>query len=405
MRVVSVEKLRPGMILGRALFNENGSPLLQRGVVLNERYINAIRNRRFIAVYITDGTIDEVPPRDLVSDRVRNLARKHVVDLFELVKARGAQEVGNNQESTPLADPAKNKFIAATFPVVQDLCQEIEKIVNEILMTAEAIDGLVSLKSFDNFTFEHSLEVTVVAVTLGRRLYLTQDYLRQLALGSILHDIGKLMVPVDILNKPDKLTPEEMAVVMRHPQSGFDLLHQTMRSNNIMAQHVVLQHHERQDGNGYPRHLRGFNNLPRHQILRYEPNRILQIAEIAAVADVYSALASDRPYRPALTHGQIVKTMQEMSGSHLNSAVVKAFLSILPAHQVGILVEICSGELRGYRGSVAELNRTNLDRPIIRLVRNANNEPITPIEIDTSKDLSLEFVACESEDALATLAT
>lgn len=226
---------------------------------------------------------------------------------------------------------------------------------------------------------------------LGKRLYLPLQELHQLALGCLCHDIGKTAIPTEILSKPGRLTEDEFSVVMQHPQVGYEAVQQFMGSSDIIARHVVWQHHERQDGSGYPRGLRGNNRFGRAMEPRYGKSLILPSAEIAAVADVYSALASDRPYRRALKPAQIISTLRDMSGSHLNRELVRRFLSMLPTYPVGSEVEVISGRLQGHKGMVTDVNPMEVNRPRIRIMFDPEGRKLTPFEIDTTVERDIEL--------------
>ena len=151
-------------------------------------------------------------------------------------------------------------------------------------------------------------------------------------------------------------------------------------------------HHEWQNGGGYPRSLRGSNRVV-HGVRALGPGRIHLLAEISAVADVYDALSSDRPYRSALPPELVIQMIRQMAGTQLNWEIVAQFLSILPVFPVGIDVIVTNGKYRGFRGVVSQSNPAALDRPKVRLVLDARRLPIGPIEID---------LAGEADAALST---
>src|SRR5262249_4815745 len=154
-----------------------------------------------------------------------------------------------------------------------------------------------------------------------------------------------------------------------------------VQPNDVLVNQVALQHHERQDGHGYPRRLAGNNRVSRPKF--GNEGRILLIAEIASVADVYDALASERPYRGALAPEAVGETLQAMAGSYLNSELVEVFLSAVPRFPVGMTVRVASGRLAGASGVVARVNRRALDRPVVRLTRDADGRPIK-VDLDLS---------------------
>jgi hypothetical protein len=163
---------------------------------------------------------------------------------------------------------------------------------------------------------------------------------------------------------------------------GFELIRR-MPVFSILPAHVAYQHHERQDGGGYPRGLIGNNILSRSLADRMNPKRMLLIAEIAAVADVYSALTSDRPYRSAMTLDKVAEIMGEMSGPHLNSEIITLLRHTIPMFPVGHWVEVFSGTYRGWRGVVYELSVDALHQPAIRLLLDDRGDHVpVPVELD-----------------------
>jgi len=277
-------------------------------------------------------------------------------------------------------------------PHVAQLYRDVEMIIDEVA-NAETLSGVVSLKSHDSYTYEHSIEVTVAGVMLGQRLHLSSNDIRQLALGCLCHDIGKTIVPPEILAKPDRLTPEEFALVKQHPQAGYDTMRQITGEDAVIARSVVWQHHERQDGTGYPRGLRGTNEFQYPSPPRFGQWLMVPAAEIAAVADVYSALASDRPYRPALEISDVIATLQKMAGPHLNRELVKRFLSMLPTYPVGSEVVVITGRLQGHRGIVTEVSASDIHRPIVRILFDPEGNKVTPFVVDTRVERDVELAA------------
>lgn len=385
MRLVSTEHLRPGMLLGCPIYADGGEVLLQRGVTLTERYITSIAQRGFASAYIADSKQDDAFPHELVSDQVRREARKHTKDIVDAIKPLSASAKKRSPQAQLEAVTSVAKSI---IPLVNQLCDQSEKLLEDILMSPDALDGIGSLKSYDNYTFEHSVEVAVVSALLGRRLFLPQDKMRQLVLGALLHDIGKLTIPVEIVNKPSELTEEEMSIIRGHPNTGFELIRRAFNNTNLLAQHVILQHHERQDGRGYPRQLKGHNSVVQHQWQPYEIGRITLVAEIAAVADVYAALSSDRPYRRALEHYEIIEQLKMMSGHHLSSDIINTLIAMLPLYPIGSQVIFLGGSSIGCRGIVVDNHKLRRDKPVVRVELNARREKVEPYDVDLDKEPS-----------------
>jgi putative nucleotidyltransferase with HDIG domain len=264
--------------------------------------------------------------------------------------------------------------------------------MNEILQSDNTVSSLETLKSHSDYTFQHSVEVAFVSILLGRSLGLPIPQIRELALGALLHDIGKVTIDETILNKPGKLTDEEFAQVKEHPDLGFELVRR-LPLTSILPAHVAFQHHERQDGSGYPRGLVGNNRILRLEAQRLHPSRILLIAEIAAVADVFCALASERPYKPAFPLDKVGRMLQEMAGPHLNRDVVSTLLRTIPMYTVGHWIEVTTGEYAGWRGIVTNIDIAALHAPSIRLHLDPQREPVaSPVEIDLRRQTDVRIV-------------
>jgi putative nucleotidyltransferase with HDIG domain len=265
--------------------------------------------------------------------------------------------------------------------LLEALYRDVEQIMSEIL-ESNTVSSLDSLRTHSDYTFEHSVEVAIIATLLGRHLGLPIAQIRELALGALLHDIGKVSIDRAILNKPGRLTPAEYDEIKEHPAVGFELVRR-LPLPSILPAHVAYQHHERQDGSGYPRGLIGNNRILRLEAERLRPSRIVLIAEIAAVADVFCALASERPYKPAFPLDRVRTMIEGLAGHHLNRDVVTALLRVVPMYAVGHWVEVTNGDYQGWRGVVTEVDVRALHAPSVRLHLNGAGGPVAdPVDLD-----------------------
>lgn len=386
-----VRELTPGLILARGVRSERGELLLNADVPLTERYINMLRERGFASVLIHDPDTDDIEIEDIVSERVRVNVTANVLRLYEAME--GALAPLRDQPTHAIEQELQSGDFARAVKDHQtygDLRQQIEEIVDEVL-GAEILTGIHTIRSFDSYQFVHALDSTITAVMIGRRLHFGRDDLKRIASGCLLHDIGMVVIDRSILDKPERLTPEEIGQVGRHPQLGYEMLRQ-IRPREVLANHVAYQHHERQDGTGYPRGLHGNNRVHRGPADRSAPGRILLDAEICAVADVYDALGADRPYRAAFAPDQVIKTLRRLAGSHLNREVVAHLLAVLPVYPLGTDVVVVSGQYAQFRGIVSRVHREQLDRPTIRLLYAADRRRISPIDLDLRS--SDDVIAC-----------
>ena len=397
-----LEAVRPGDVLGQTVFDESGQPLLVAGTLLTDAYLDALRQRGFYAIQVRDGLADDVAPRDVISHRVRATVTQHVGAAFGRVatiaeeRGRGAGSAGAAVEDLgeqPLpVDDAED--------LIGQLYTDVEALIDEILETS-TVEGLESIKSHNHYTFEHSVDVAVVGTLLGARLGMPRSRLRELALGCLLHDVGKTYIDVAILDKPGRLTDEEFAAVQEHPRVGFELIRR-MPVASLLPAHVAYQHHERQRGGGYPRGLIG-NNQVGTRLRAEQPGsrQMLLIAEIAAVADVHSALSSDRPYRPAMAPDVVAEELESMAGNHLNTQLVRVLRRLLPPYPVGHWVEVTDGAYRGHRGVVTRVHVREVDRPTVRLVLDdRGGELFEPAELDLRRTPDVRLRCAEPQPQL-----
>ncbi len=387
MLQISLESLEQGMMLGRPIFSEDGRLLLGRGVVLSGYYIQRLKRLGMTSIYIDDDDTGDVMPAGNISEVVRGATLRHMRELFGSLEDISGEMRNVSTAAVQRAvasDQFQNTF--RNHPALLKIQEDAGKIVEDLL-AGEVMLGLNSLKTYDNYTFQHSIDVTVVSVMIGRKLGLPQRRLRDLSIGCLLHDIGKTFIPKEILNKPDMLTPAEFERMKSHASIGFELV-RGVPSIGILPPHVVFQHHEKQNGKGYPRGLSGNNRLD----ISDEPRTIHLYGSIVAVADVYDALSSDRPYRPALPAEKAVSILRSMSGEDLNREVLRHFLAITPVFPVGTSVRVTRGKYLHHFGVVIRLNSDVLERPVIRMMFDGLKKRIDPVEVDLLEQEDIEIV-------------
>jgi HD-GYP domain-containing protein (c-di-GMP phosphodiesterase class II) len=363
---VPTHSLEPGMLLGRSLYNQRGDVLLARGARLDESFIASIRQRGYQFVYILDGIADDVEPLGLISQRLRSTTVRNLNAVFEVMAeaTRPARDEAAAEGAHVLTD-IPPKLTGTVERQLARLQSDVEHLLDEAF-DAHILDGVAALKSYDNYTFEHSVDVAFYGLMIGRRLALDTEYLRDLALGCLLHDIGKLYVDDRILNKPGRLTPAEFKQVMRHPVLGFQVVRQMPIASPRPA-HIALQHHERQTGDGYPNGLTGTNRLSRTPRERFDTRRMMLLSELVAVADACSTLSSDRPHRAALPAAEVLTTLRSM-------------VEVFP---VGVYVRFGAGRYAGCYGVVVACQPGAPNRPRVRLLFDAAGRPIPDgVEVD-----------------------
>jgi len=238
----------------------------------------------------------------------------------------------------------------------------VRGMTESVLRNPDALMCFAQLKRKDEYTALHSLRVAILALTFGRQLGMPHDQLEMLGLGALLHDIGKVKVPDEILTKPGALTPEETAIMQRHVAWGVEMLSAT-REVPEAAIDVVRSHHERYDGSGYMNGLRG--------------DAISEFGMIGAIVDHYDAITSDRAYRNALSPHNVLKKMYEWRNSLFSGQLVERFIQCLGIYPIGSVVALNSGEI----GVVAAINRQQRLKPHVMLVYQADRRPYEQMPI------------------------
>ena len=383
MRRININKAEPGVVLGKTIYGYNYEVLLNKGVVLTKAYINILKNRGFVRIYIDDKETEDIVLEDPISDKIRIMSTKDIFKTYKVTQSSITNIEADTAESIiKCINTPKVKKSFQESQAFKQLCNDINYFLDEV-MNQDILSGLNSIKSFDNYTYEHSVDTAVIALIIAKRLLLEKEKLVQIAIGEFLHDIGKIFVDEKIINKPGKLTAEEFEEVKQHTTFGYELLKDIQKIGTASA-HIPYQHHERQDGTGYPRGLKGTNRLDNKGVTYTEREKMIMIAEIAAVADVYDACSSDRPYRPGLPPDVVYELIKNGSGSQFNKELVDCFLSAVPKYPVGFEVSIKNDTYKDFTGIVSSLNIHQLSKPKVRLLYDDKKNKINPIEIDLS---------------------
>ncbi|HOV42638.1 MAG TPA: HD-GYP domain-containing protein [Syntrophothermus lipocalidus] len=350
MRRVAVELLEPGMIVARSIFDSEGNCLLGAGVTLTDYYIQRLKELGIVSIYVEDDLFDSLGEiKEPISEQTRLETIKEVRKNFQALEA-------NRRINT------------------RHVKKMVDTILDELMSNREVLINLSDIRTYDDYTFSHSCNVCVLSLLTGITLGYNELKLKELGIGALLHDIGKIRVSKELLNKRGELTKNEYAEIKKHAAYGFDIL-RTYEDIPLLSAHIAFQHHERWDGKGYPR------GLNQEQIHEY--------ARIVAVADVYDALLADRPYRSAYSINQAVAILNHMSGLYFEPRILAALVSNVAVYPIGSVVMLNTGEI----GVVVDVNRNAPTRPVVRVVLDRRLLRLkNPHEVDLS-NLSTVYIA------------
>lgn len=313
MRYISIENITDDMVLAQNIKDEFGRVLITKGAKLSKQKKKKLENFDIAGVYIDDEWSADIFIEPVVDE---TLAKKSIKALKEM-----------------------------NLDAVSNCAAEI---VDKLMGADDYIHDMETIKAYDENTFEHCINVAITAVTMGIGLGYNYYRLKNLAVGSLMHDIGKQLVPVDIITKKGRLTDAEMQVVKEHPTYGYNILSKEINAYSSTRE-IVHQHHENWDGSGYPRGLKG--------------EEIYELAMVTHVCDVFDALISKRSYKEAFTYHTAIEILKEGTDTMFQPEFVEAFFKYVPVYHKGSEVQLTNGDT----ALVYKNNRGDMLEPIIKL--------------------------------------
>ena len=339
-----IKKLRPGMITAQSIYNKKGGNYLTRGVPMTEQYINRLKKLGITHLTVTSMTpgFSILPPDDVIQEKTRVKAIHKLYDTYQMLESTGELSTDT-------------------------LSGTSEEILMDILSHRSNLVQLTDLRMHDDYTFAHSVNVAVLAAMLGSRLGLPREEMLPLIMGSLLHDVGKLIVPTEILTKAGRLSNEEFTLIRMHPEAGRKKLRELpIPSASILAT-IASQHHEHMDGRGYPHQLKG--------------DKIHRFARITAIADVYDALTTQRSYKPAYKPHIAYKIMMKCSPGQFDESMLSIFFDNVAIYPVGTILKTTMGY-----AIVKEIEFGRTLTPTICVFGDANMNVLPePFDIDLQK--------------------
>jgi len=338
MKYVSIDNVEPGHILARSIYANDGRTLLNSGVQLTVGMINQLRRVGAQMIYIENKYTDDIIIEDVVSEETRRKAMMNLATAVDCIQ--GGKEIN-----------------------VKDINMTVNAIIDEILTNKDVLIHLSDIRTEDNNLFIHSLNVCIISTLIGTKFGLNNNQLKELAIGAILHDVGKVVKEDSAANATDGTD--------NHTWKGFNLLRKR-HDISIVTAHIPLQHHENVDGSGFPRGI--------------DHSEIQLVAKIVAVANYYDNLISNINNSRQLLPHEACEMIMGLTNKMFDHSVVIKFLESIALFPTGTSVLLTNGDV----GLVAEQHNGLPARPIIRVIRRTDqdNEPEI-VEIDLAKETTI----------------
>lgn len=336
MRLVPVNCVRPGTPLGKTLYNSTGSVLLKQGIELNESLLSRLEENGILLVYVDDGySHQEI--HDIIQPEVKHRAMDSIRSVFELIEKKPKSA---SEDIPDIRKVLLQKSMAKYLESVKTISAQI---IENILSNQSLMINLVDIKSYDNHTYEHSLNVAVLSLVLGIEAKLGKNQLHSLFIGALLHDIGKVLLPIKARKT---LSDEDRLILKAHPLKGYEYMKDS-RSIDGISKAIILQHHENYDGTGYPRGTPG--------------DYVNQASRIVSIANCYDVLTSDTSGGKAVLPNEAMEYLMGGAGTQFDFELVSLFVRKIVPYPPGTLVTLSNGMI----AVVTEVNNNFPLRPFI----------------------------------------
>ncbi len=346
MRKVPVSPAIVGRVSAKTIRNRPGHlPLVTKGAIITASVVDALLRRGKTWVWVKDEIFPEFEADEVVSQETREVLTTALGQIFR--DAASPKKLNRERQEDLLSNA-------------------VRRLVEEVAANDDVVVNIGRVRAWDNYTFEHSVHVATLATVIGKRMLMTDDQLVRLGTGAILHDLGKVTVPQEILHKPGPLTDEEFEIVKSHARNGWDMVHEGYQNIMPTSSIVILQHHERLDGSGYPQGLKG--------------DDIYIFSRITAVADVLDAVRAERNYRRTYRPTEVLRIMLQDAGVRLDAAAVEIALRHVSLVSAGEIVRLTNGQL----GMVTGLNVGEPLRPVVSVVADDLDRAMPIEEMDLS---------------------
>lgn len=359
-RTIFTFQAKKGMVLAKDVVNSAGQLLAAEGTVITGKVKEMLTFYSIMKITVNEKTVEvkdepqENPTapieQETYSQRIRNS------DRFKEFKKTLSVNVQEFQKNI-------TNFVNKTEEInLKELSSEPYDLIKEGGTTIGIFDMLHNMENYADTIYFHSLNVALISNVIGKWLGYSTEDLETLTLGGLLHDVGKLLVPEEVLNKPGKLTSEEFQLIQLHPIMGYDLVKDEPLDDRIKD--IILKHHEKCDGSGYPGKFTG--------------DEMSEFAKIVAIADVYAAMTAQKDYREARSPFEVIRLFEEEGFQKYDTRILLNFLNHIGETYINNTVELSDGRT----GKIILINRNNLSKPIIQVGN-------TVVDLSKERDLTV----------------
>ena len=343
MRLISVTKIKEGDIIAKDIMSNDGGVLLRRHSKFKDAFRQKFLDRNIYEIYIEDELSEGIEPTDILDPQVRHKVTRDIKGEFEKLK--------------------KDIHINA------DIFVKVSDILVGELSKKDLVCEMIDLKLNDNYTYEHCIGVGILTAIVCRKMDIDVDNTQKIVMGALMHDIGKIIIPKDILNKKEKFTEDEWQIMKSHAEIGYKIIKEN-RELSPITKLAVLCHHEREDGSGYP--------LGKAEQLHIG-------TKIVAACDVFHALLSDRPYRKGLPLSEVISAAAR---EKLNVPIRETIEGILAFYPIGCTVLLSNGDV----GLVEKNFAQDIKSPLIRVIYNMQTKKRQNYRLNLQEDRSITII-------------
>lgn len=349
MRFELVQNLKGEEVLGKTIYDLEGKTLLKKGTILKHGLISTLKLNGFYYVYVEDNNFDDIKNDEKIN-KLKQITIARIPDIFNGI-------INCNTES------------------VNESLKIIDELAEYIVCEGNVNTNLYEINEYDNYTYIHCVDTSIMAIFLASSLNFNMDQLKDIGRGAILHDIGKLRIAETIINKKSILSVQEFNEIKKHPIYGYEMLLKAGIKDEYILK-AVLQHHERIDGLGYPDHIK--------------QDKITEFAKIISICDVFTALSANRSYRPMFNPNEAYEYILSGVNTLFDESYVDKFKETFSIYPLGCCVKLSNG----IEGFVISQNRNFPDRPIIRVTYDSiTKEHIPYYEIDLLLNINKTIVS------------